>query len=165
MIGNDIIDLDLANRESNWQRKGYLNKIMTTGEQELIHNAQNPHEMVWYLWSLKEAAYKIYNRQTQHRGFIPLRLECKEFEWNGTEHYAKVYCGIHEFWTQTRITKSCIDTIAVGEKDNLKKVVSLHSKAGIEKKNGIPFRIVDAVLKPVSISHHGRYERIVSLIE
>jgi phosphopantetheinyl transferase (holo-ACP synthase) len=164
MIGNDIIDLDLAKQESNWQRKGYLNKIMTSNEQALIHNSQNPQEMVWYLWSLKEAAYKIYNRQTLHRGFIPLLLECKELEYNGTSNYAKVYCGIHEFWTQTTITKSCIDTIAVGEKDNLKKVVTLHSKIGIQKKNGIPFLEEHTVFKPVSISHHGRFERIVTLI-
>lgn len=164
MIGNDIIDLDLAKQESNWQRKGYLNKIMTTSEQELIQNSQNPNVMVWYLWSLKEAAYKIYNRQTQIRGFIPLLLECKLLESDGAYHLAQVHCGSHEYFTQSSITTTCIDTIAVSSKDDLKKVRTLESSTGIQKKNGIPFLEVHTVLKPVSISHHGRYERVVTLI-
>jgi phosphopantetheinyl transferase (holo-ACP synthase) len=165
MIGNDIIDLDLAKQESNWQRKGYLDKIMTSNEQALIYNSQNPDVMVRYLWSLKEAAYKIYNRQTQIRGFIPLRLECKILPCIETSHYAKVYCGNQEYWTQSKITNSCIDTIAVCHKDDLIKVSTLKSSIGIQKINGIPFLKEDAVLKPVSISHHGRYERIVTLVK
>lgn len=164
MIGNDIIDLDLAKQESNWQRKGYLNKIMTSSEQELIYNSQNPNVMVWYLWSLKEAAYKIYNRQTQSRGFIPILLECKLLEGDGTYHFAQVHCSSYDYFTQSTITQTCIDTIAVSSKDDFKKVRTLESSKGIQKKNGIPFLEVHTVLKPVSISHHGRYERIVTLI-
>ena len=72
MIGNDIVDLELARKESNWKRKGFLDKIFAKNEQLLIFNAENPDTMVWNLWSRKEAAYKIYNRQTQIRGYFPL---------------------------------------------------------------------------------------------
>jgi phosphopantetheinyl transferase (holo-ACP synthase) len=164
MIGNDIIDLDLAKQESNWQRKGYLNKIMTSSEQALIYNSADPNVMVWFLWSLKEAAYKIYNRQTQIRGYIPLRLECKMLNCSGTYHYAKVNCGNYENWTQSIITNSYIDTMAVCLEDNLKKVIVLQSADGIQKKNGMPFLMEHTVLKPVSVSHHGRYVRIVTLV-
>jgi phosphopantetheinyl transferase (holo-ACP synthase) len=37
VIGNDIVDLALARKESNWKRPGYLNKIFTTKEQLLFH--------------------------------------------------------------------------------------------------------------------------------
>jgi hypothetical protein len=37
----------------------------------LISNAENPDNMVWNLWSRKEAAYKIYNRVTGIRGYFP----------------------------------------------------------------------------------------------
>jgi len=57
MIGNDIVDLELALKESNWKRKGFLNKIFTNEEQLLISSAINPEIMVWNLWSRKEAAY------------------------------------------------------------------------------------------------------------
>ena len=80
MIGNDIIDLALALKESNWKRKGFLDKIFTKNEQLLILNTQNPEVMVWNLWSRKEAAYKIYNRQTGIRGYFPLQLECFNME-------------------------------------------------------------------------------------
>ena len=76
MIGNDIIDLTLAKLESNWQRKGFLEKLFTTFEQSLICNSENPEQMVWHLWSRKEAAYKIYHRETKIRAFIPMQIEC-----------------------------------------------------------------------------------------
>ena len=34
MIGNDIVDLDLARKESNWKRKGFLDKIFSLQEQQ-----------------------------------------------------------------------------------------------------------------------------------
>ena len=76
MIGNDIVDLALAKIESNWLRNGFLDKIFTQKEQLLIANAINPEIMIWNLWTRKEAAYKIYNRKTGFRGYIPLKLEC-----------------------------------------------------------------------------------------
>ena len=36
MIGNDVVDLELAKKESNWQRRGFLSKIFTKNEQRLI---------------------------------------------------------------------------------------------------------------------------------
>jgi lactate dehydrogenase-like 2-hydroxyacid dehydrogenase len=35
-IGNDIVDLALARKESNWKRPGYLNKIFTTNNFSFI---------------------------------------------------------------------------------------------------------------------------------
>jgi len=71
MLGNDIVDLDLAKTQSNWRRKNYLDKIFTTEEQLLISSAKRPDEMVWLLWSMKESAYKIYNRKS---GISPLKV-------------------------------------------------------------------------------------------
>ena len=77
MIGNDIIDLSLAKTESNWQRKGFLKKLFSNDEQQLILEASNSFEMVWRLWSMKEAAYKIYTQQHIVRFFAPKKFECK----------------------------------------------------------------------------------------
>ena len=38
MIGNDIIDLALAKKENNWQRKGFLDKLFTPKEQLQFQN-------------------------------------------------------------------------------------------------------------------------------
>ena len=77
MIGNDVIDLSLAKKESNWQRKGFLKKLFSNDEQQLILEALNSFEMVWRLWSMKEAAYKIFTQQHSVRFFAPKKFECK----------------------------------------------------------------------------------------
>ncbi len=46
MIGNDIVDLVQARFQSNWKRKGFVQKIFTQKEQELIFSSKNPENMV-----------------------------------------------------------------------------------------------------------------------
>jgi phosphopantetheinyl transferase (holo-ACP synthase) len=162
MIGNDIVDLVLAQQESNWQRKGFLDKIFTNKEQLLIANTIDPELMVWNLWSRKEAAYKIYNRQTGFRGYIPLQLECNYEDRNlGT-----VFCNGHVFFTNTQISNEHICTIAVANKEYFSQIFELNSETKISKTNGIPYLIDEKTKteKPVSISHHGRFSQSISLL-
>ena len=154
MIGNDVIDLALARKESNWKRNGFLEKLFTKWEQDAIKNAQDPETTVWNLWSRKEAAYKIYNRETGVREFSPLKLQCV-FE---TETTGKVICEGRTYVTRTTITADFIETVATGEEQSFSDVYYHRSKVGIQKRNGIPH----CNHKPVSISNHGRFESIVS---
>lgn len=165
MLGNDIIDLALAQKESNWQRKGFLNKIFTPSEQVLILNASQPEIMVWNLWSRKEAAYKIYNRQTQVRAYIPLQLECFDLMVNAATIYGKVCCGSFIYFTKTNITREYISTVAVLKPSHFDRVEVLNVNVPIEKTNNIPsyFPSTLSASKPLSKSHHGRFERIVTL--
>ena len=164
MIGNDIIDLALAGKESNWQRKGFLDKIFTPREQLLISNSQNPETTVWNLWSRKEAAYKIYNRLTQIRAFIPLQLECFDLEVKNGIIYGKVSCYGVVYFTKTIITSEYIETDAVFNPSDFDKIKAINLSASLIKSNGIPnyFDIENKILKPVSKSHHGRFERNIS---
>lgn len=160
MIGNDIVDLALAKKESNWQRPGFLEKIFTIKEQLLILNAENPEIMVWNLWSRKEAAYKIYNRQTGIRSYMPMQLECNyENASSGS-----VYCKGNIYYTKTEVSKDRISTVAVVQVSDFKGIKELEPNVQVHKKNGIPY-INDAnnVLKPISISHHGRFISRVSI--
>lgn len=161
MIGNDIVDLALAQKESDWKRPGFLGKIFTLKEQILIHNAQNPDEMVWNLWSRKEAAYKIYNRETGIRAYIPLQLEC--IYENAT--FGKVICKGSIYFTKTTISGDKVHTIAVLEQSFFNQIIYLKSTEQLNKINGIPF-LIDTdtnALKPVSISHHGRYNATITI--
>lgn len=161
MIGNDIVDLALAKIESNWQRQGFLDKIFTPSERLLIENAPNPEIIVWNLWTRKEAAYKIYNRETGKRGYFPLKLECKyESEFKGI-----VSCEGFVYFTQTEITKDLIYTVAVTENKNFNLVSTITLETKIAKINGIPYIQVDAnqKYKPVSITHHGRFWRGITI--
>ncbi|RVT72747.1 4-phosphopantetheinyl transferase family protein [Flavobacterium sufflavum] len=161
MIGNDIVDLALARKESNWKRKGFLDKIFNHDEQLLVANTENPEVMVWNLWSRKEAAYKVYNREIGIRGFIPMQLICfYENEIKGT-----VSCNGRIYYTETIVTKDFIYTIATAKPDLFSQIKKINSDCKIIKTNGIPF-VIDAqtaILSPVSITHHGRFWEGITL--
>jgi phosphopantetheine--protein transferase-like protein len=70
VIGNDVVDLKLAARESNWRRKGFLEKVFSEAEQGIITSSEDENTAVWLLWSMKEAAYKAHQR----RFHLPRRL-------------------------------------------------------------------------------------------
>ena len=165
MIGNDIVDLALAKKESNWKREGFLDKIFTEREQSLILKAQNPDHMVWNLWSRKEAAYKIYNRQTGIRVYIPLQLECFNLKVINGILYGKVFCNTNIYYTKTEESGEYIHTIAVARIDDLDAVQFIENISTIQKTNGIPNWIDnEKLVKPISISHHGRFTRRIALI-
>ena len=165
MIGNDIVDLALAQKESNWTRKGFLDKIFTQNEQLLISNAESPASMVWNLWSRKEAAYKIYNRQTQIRGYFPLQIECFDLDNTNGCTCGTVRIKDQVYYTKTEIKSDYVYTIAVENVYYFDRIKTLENSANIQKFNGIPqyFEADYLVVKPVSISHHGRFERIILL--
>lgn len=162
MIGNDVIDLALAKKESDWSRPRFLQKIFTNYEQFLIVDAENPEIMVWNLWSRKEAAYKIYNRETEIRAYIPLQLSCNYQDINTGE----VHCNGKVYWTKTTIKNDEIHTIAVTEKEHFNQIIDLSNSHLVLKNNGIPY-LINPITKqksPVSISHHGRFEAAISLV-
>ena len=76
MIGNDIIDLDLTKAKTDWKRRGFLNKIFTSSEQEFINSSEDPFLTVWKLWSIKESAYKLNMKYDTSRRFNPSKIEC-----------------------------------------------------------------------------------------
>lgn len=161
MIGNDIVDLGLARKESNWKRKGFLNKVFSQQEQSLILNDSNPEHMLWGLWSRKEASYKIYNRITGIKGYFPWRLQCNYVDdYSGT-----VSIDGFVFYTKTQITNDYIYTEAVAELSFFDKIKPLESLENIEKENGIPYYldVVSNTAVPVSITHHGRFQRVISV--
>jgi phosphopantetheinyl transferase (holo-ACP synthase) len=165
MIGNDIVDLKLARQESNWQRKGFLDKIFTKNEQKIILDSSNPDIAVWSLWSRKEAAYKIYNRQTNIRKYNPIQFECFDTEIADQMIYGKVVLGDQTYYTKTKITKDLIDTIAVLNISDFVKTCTINHDIIIHKVNDIPFYYNSSkqMLDAVSISHHGRFKKTVCL--
>lgn len=165
MIGNDIIDLPLAHHQSNWQRKGFVQKLFTTEEQLLISKASDPELMVWFLWSMKEAAYKIYNRQTKKRAYIPQKLQCRLHSKSLLYDTGLVLCEDQLYYTQTVLSIDSIHTIAVSNLTDLDQVIEIENKNIIKDKYGIPYWIANLKDTPqdVSISHHGRFEKVVKL--
>lgn len=79
MIGNDIIDLSEARLRSNWQRRGFLEKVFSLEEQAVIHSASDSFQKVWRFWSMKESGYKFYLQKYADavRGFYPAKINSK----------------------------------------------------------------------------------------
>lgn len=103
MIGNDIVDLAEAQLKSNWQRPRFLDKLFTLKEQDTIQSSENTFVMVWRLWSMKEAAYKLFTQLHPSRFYSPKQFECEIQDSKGKVNYKTFEC-----FTTTEITKKYI---------------------------------------------------------
>lgn len=150
MLGNDIVDLNLAKTQSNWRRKRYLDKIFTTEEQLIISHAENPDLMVWVLWSMKESAYKIDNRKTGIRNFAPQSLSCTIHD----NHHGEVNINGNTYFTKSNLQTAFVHTIAASHHHELEKVEITIYEA--------PHHLFDyKSIKPACVSHHGKYLALI----
>jgi len=164
MIGNDVIDILQSRKESNWRRKGFVEKIFTPDEQLLIANSLDPESMVWILWSMKEAAYKVYNRKTKIREYIPKKLSCFIESQNNDFIRGKVTCSENTYYTKTFLSKDYIHTIAACVLDNLNRVIEIEKKSIFKDRNNIPYFVsLENRFQDVSVSHHGRFEKVITI--
>lgn len=182
MIGNDIIDLHITRKNSNWRRPGFLGKLFSEEEQDHILSAPDQDPLVWQMWSMKEAAYKAQQR-LYHLSprFNPLSFRC----FLKREGEDQVITESGKYSSKTWKTKDLIYTevIAPGEmpcmfsaikffssqktlKQELLQVLKKHLKdnQGSElqiKKciNRIPWILSEKKQLdiPFSITHHGAY--------
>jgi len=176
-IGNDIVDLNLAKTESNWQRKGFLEKQFTLKERGEILNAENPFLKVWLFWSMKEAAYKIYTQKIKERFFAPQKFECsliseeignvtfKENVYYTTSLFNPFY--VHTIAKDTKEGTAVFSSICLPNKINSNLKIKLAAELGvsseeIEKRKttvGAPLFYYQKkiITKSCSIAHHGNY--------
>lgn len=154
MTGNDLVDLKAASKESNWKRKGFLIKLFNENEQALIHAALVPEEMVWLLWSMKEAAYKIYNKRSGIRAYAPLKLNCEITAEQSSSYLGVVRIAAAVYHTKsTIITGDYIHTIAAEQASALRSV-----KAKIYR---ISPELDYKPMAPACVSHHGQYLALI----
>lgn len=173
MLGNDIIDLVQARAESNWQRKGWVNKIFTEQEQEFIAASAKKELMVWLMWSMKEAAYKIYHREFKEMFYTPQKFSCFDISIKNNAATGCVRFKHNTYNTSSAISLAFIHTVA-HEQNNFGDI-----NVYIEEKNnsdpawqplyklfkddhGIPYGIdPNGQIRHASKSHHGRFEAII----
>jgi phosphopantetheinyl transferase (holo-ACP synthase) len=176
LIGNDVIDLSLAKTQSNWQRKGFLKKLFSNDEQQLILETLNSFEMVWRLWSMKEAAYKIFTQQHSVRFFAPKKFECKLMLglkgvvcYKNQKFYTTSIVNQQYIFTKAGLTKEKNSYSEMGSPDQIDTMIKdkLNLLTGVKisgikqkkSKNGAPSYYNKSTLltSSCSISHHGKY--------
>ena len=138
MIGNDVVDLVLARKESNWKRKGFLDKLFTAMEQEFIQKASNQEEMVWMLWSIKESVYKAYQRIHFNEGFYPIKIEVVTIN---TKNESIVQLFGNLFYGKTKIENDIIKTVVVLNKSDFTTIQYSNTINYRKDKNGLPIEI------------------------
>ena len=182
MIGNDIVDLKQAAKDSNWQRPRFLDKVFTQKEQSIILSSQDKDQIVWILWSMKEAAYKAYVREFEDVFFNPKRIECQL----GLNNEGVVGIDDKIYYLQTIITSDYVHSTASSIKGeqlqiHLFKLFDINQSEAVKtllinqifskkerdlnsikiKKTvlGVPnlFLNNEQVIEAMSISHHGEY--------
>jgi len=152
MIGNDLVDLLEAAQQSNWKRRGFLEKVCSLAEQRQISEAENPEELVWLFWSMKEAAYKIHSRITGIRSFAPALLDCKVDLVNSLQAQGTVCVDQQTYYSLSTIETNYIHTLAAQSQERLQTIrTEIHDQplANYRLKN------------PACVSHHGRYIALV----
>lgn len=179
MAGNDLVDLQQAARDSDWQRKGYLQKIFLPAEEQLIVTADDPQSMLWLLWTMKEASYKVMNRISGIRSYAPRSYVCSGLVSKGPETTASVtFNGYHLFIKTERSKEMIHSAAALSEKeleqlsvhylDNSPGYMSAFNESCPEyilskTPAGLPviMHLPSSQLLEASVSHHGRYAAIV----
>jgi phosphopantetheinyl transferase (holo-ACP synthase) len=158
-LGHDIIDLALAKQESNIYRKGYLDKILTTQEQKMMRESQNPWLCFWIFWSQKEAVYKILRQKGEERGYYPLKIEIQKTEsiWGIVHFKNQIY------YTQTKHHEDKLESIALDNPNHFSQIITLTKNTQIFKNQEIPFIKTHHQKQTISKSHHGRFESVITL--
>lgn len=116
MVGNDIVDLAAAEKESNWRRSGFLEKVFTAKEQAYISNFHNQHLMVWLLWSMKESAYKIFVQENFIRLLAPLKFQCSVSTDAEGNFSGEVLLNKKSYSTFSKVSSNTISTTAFSHK-------------------------------------------------
>ena len=160
-VGNDVVDVKQARKESNWKRKGFIEKLFTPEEQEIIASHHNHEMIIWVLWSMKEAAYKIYARQTLVRAFIPLKLNCCITYQATTVFKGTVQCQGYIYYTQTIIDSEIIYTNSATELAVLQNITEIFTDTIYKDNFGFPYIYDSKKTVPVSVSHHGAARQVV----
>lgn len=138
MIGNDIVDL--KHSASNWKRQRFLDKVFTKKEQFLVLSSENQHQMLWLLWSMKEAAYKVYVQQFGEQFFNPKRLVCALI--SETEGFVSINNVVYV--TTSEITEDYVYTIANANRQKA-------TNSSVIKTEIHPYRTQSSLLKQAFI--------------
>ena len=181
MLGNDVIDLTLAKTQSNWTRRNYLSKIFSQQEQNIIYSSDNPELMVWLMWSMKEAAYKIVNRKTGLRFYDP-KAFCCSFDLDGWQAKGSVeYLG-EKFLTYSDVAQYYVHTLSITSAISFEKCRIIHAQncsdyvtcfnhdhtdLKLQRNNsGLPEIYIKRTMKQhiATTSHHGRFLFIAYLL-
>ena len=183
MIGNDIIDLNVAGINSRWKEQRFLDKIFSAEEQDFIRSESDQFQNIWRLWSMKESAYKIMSRSDGIVRFNPKDFKCTVRNFTEGQviyenttistltelnpNYIQTTAFSNSNWT-SRVFPLFHSDVKSQHLEMYQHVIKIYSdlknvaqtKVDIRKMNaGVPQLYIDGILQKeqLSITHHGRF--------
>lgn len=192
MIGNDIVDLELARYNSRWQEQRFLDKLFTVEEQDFIRSDNHQFQNIWRLWTMKESVYKITSRAEGIVRFNPKDFECAVINpsvgfviyKNGSvstvtktqQKYIQTTAFLKPHWTAKVYEFSSSDSHTqhtesvrhISKAYAAYKNVPNRSVAIIKNYRGIPHFYINGRMQEeqLSITHHGHYGAyVISVLE
>ena len=61
-VGNDIVDLESPFANGKSKDKRFINRVLTTKEQEIVQGKQFDDYLLWSHWAAKESAFKVVSK-------------------------------------------------------------------------------------------------------
>ncbi len=109
LLGNDIIDWETAKPQTHKLRQRSLEKLFNLKEIQYIKSQQDPMLAYWQLWSVKESAYKAWQRLNQTRPvFNPKRFLCCDIQQDIVcVAYDDFQCKVMTLYTKDYIYSQC----------------------------------------------------------
>lgn len=174
MVGNDIIDLELARAERKSENSRYLAKVFSEEEIKHILLAEDQELRLWQFWAMKEAAYKAHQRIfSLPRKLNPKAFHCALDGSSGKVSIDKLVYNIefqttaeylHATTSTEKLSKKVFQTNTEASLD-LKQEFSKHLPSDyinlIIKKNGLGIPSLEVNKQsekiPFSLSHHGKF--------
>ncbi len=183
MIGNDLVDIQIAYPEKKSENRNFIKKVFNPHEEKLISQSQNKETILWLLWSMKEAAYKAHQRISGHWPKLnPKDYKCRLLNFS---NLAEVQVASRFYFINYSCTDRYIHSIASESsgaslferiyykdpdaKQNFLRDYSEKNGLALENLtidkdvNGIP-SILDQNTKkivPISLSHHGNFTAFI----
>tara|TARA_B100000929_G_scaffold282986_1_gene263586 strand:- start:201 stop:761 length:561 start_codon:yes stop_codon:yes gene_type:complete len=176
LIGNDIIDLNLALTSEKSRNLRFLRKVFTDDEISMIQKSEKPEILLWQFWSMKESAYKAHQRiyslgrklnptsynctlePDSNLGKVRIAKETYIITTEITSKYIHSYTQSADFSEKIICTKTNCDSDLLG---CISSVLSLKKgSVSIQKdSNGVPSLCINKLRKhfPFSKSHHGAF--------
>ncbi len=191
MIGNDLVDLKLARKQTHPAESRWINKVFTESEIEVINKSEDSFFTKWLLWAMKEAVYKATTRENFQHFVAPHDLICgfddvslhnpivtyqgKVFPVTFHNNNQYVYTSIHNIYNLPRIEN--VITLPITDYVTQRKAVRralfthYHEKYNtpqedlkiIKTSNGVPSLKDDLknLIFPISLAHHGHFAAYV----
>lgn len=125
-IGNDIVDISLADVQKKHLDLRFLKRVFSQQEQDTIQQSFNKTKMLWSIWAAKEAAFKACQKEFPniifaHREFFLSNETLTNLQFNqpisgfiGSLIYKNLMFSLKWEWCDTAI--HCISVLAPNQK-------------------------------------------------